>query len=49
MSSFNKTLILIALIAYAVSPIDLVPGPVDDAILIAAYMIWNRKNQVIDN
>lgn len=49
MSSFNKTLILFALIVYAVSPVDLVPGPIDDAILIATYMIWNRRNHIVDN
>ena len=35
--------LLVALILYVVSPVDLMPGPVDDIILCLAYIIANRK------
>ena len=38
-----KFLLLVALILYVVSPVDLMPGPVDDIILCLAYIIANRK------
>ncbi len=43
-SNVTKVIMLIALIAYAVWPADLMPGnPIDDIILLAAYVITNRK------
>lgn len=38
-----KFLLLIALILYVVSPVDLVPGPIDDIILCLAYVVTRRK------
>jgi uncharacterized membrane protein YkvA (DUF1232 family) len=37
-----KVILLIALILYVVSPVDLVPGPFDDAILMMCYAIGAR-------
>lgn len=39
----NKTniLILAALILYVLSPVDAVPGPIDDVILMVIYAIAN--------
>ena len=34
MGNFVKVLLMIMLIAYVVSPVDVVPGPIDDAILV---------------
>lgn len=38
-----KILLLIALIFYCISPIDLVPGPIDDIILCIIYAISSRR------
>lgn len=35
--------LLVALAVYFVSPVDAVPGPIDDAILILAYILLNRR------
>lgn len=34
----NNTLILILVIIYVLSPVDLVPGPIDDIILVLLTM-----------
>lgn len=39
-----KVLLLVALIMYVVSPIDAVPGPIDDIILCIVYAMSGRKN-----
>ena len=44
MDSKFKILVLIALILYVVSPIDALPGPIDDIILCIVYAMSNRKN-----
>ncbi len=36
-NSAMKTVLLILLILYVLSPVDAVPGPVDDLILLIAY------------
>lgn len=38
-----KLLTLIALIIYVISPIDAVPGPIDDVILCVAYAMVNGR------
>ena len=38
-----KFLLLVALILYVASPIDLVPGPIDDIILCLAYVVTRRR------
>ncbi|MCR5557756.1 MAG: hypothetical protein K6F75_09395 [Butyrivibrio sp.] len=37
-------LVLAILVIYVVSPADFLPGPVDDIIAIALYLMTNRKN-----
>ncbi|WP_029319837.1 hypothetical protein [Butyrivibrio sp. AE3004] len=39
-----KYLILAALVIYVVSPVDFLPGPVDDVIAILLYMASNKNN-----
>lgn len=43
MNDFSKMLLLVLLVAYVVSPIDLCPGPIDDALMIALYL-FNQKS-----
>lgn len=43
MDSKFKLLLLFALILYVVSPVDAVPGPIDDLILSIAYAVSSRK------
>lgn len=43
MNSGLKILLLIALLLYVISPVDCVPGPVDDMILILVYAVMNRR------
>jgi len=38
-----KFLLLVALILYVISPVDLVPGPVDDIILCLAYVVTRKR------
>ena len=38
-----KVLFLILLAAYVISPIDLMPGPVDDMIMCLLYALYNKK------
>ena len=38
-----KLLLLAALILYVISPLDLVPGPIDDIILCLAYVVTRRR------
>lgn len=44
MDSKFKILVLIALILYVVSPVDAVPGPIDDIILCVVYAMVNKKS-----
>ena len=48
MERFTKWLIITVLALYVVSPVDLAPGPVDDAIAILIYMIAARRKRAID-
>lgn len=41
-----KFLVLIGLIIYVISPVDAVPGPIDDIILCIMYAVYNRKCQI---
>lgn len=38
-----KILVLVGLILYCVSPVDFVPGPIDDIIFCIMYAMSNRK------
>lgn len=44
MNKNMKLILLIALLVYVVSPMDAVPGPVDDMILCLLYAVMNYKN-----
>ena len=48
MEKITKWLIITALALYVISPVDLAPGPVDDAIAILIYMIAARRKRAID-
>ena len=39
-----KFLLLVALIVYVISPVDLMPGPIDDIILCLAYIIVRHRS-----
>ena len=43
-----KWLVLGALALYVVSPVDLAPGPIDDAVAILIYMIAARRKRAIE-
>lgn len=38
-----KLVVLVLIIAYIVSPIDLMPGPIDDAIVLLSGTAFNRN------
>lgn len=38
-----KFLLLVALILYVISPVDFVPGPIDDIILCLAYVVTRKR------
>lgn len=47
MNGFWKGFIVAMLIVYVISPVDLIPGPVDDIVLIfLSYVASRRKNLV---
>ena len=48
MEKFTKWLIIGVLALYVASPVDLAPGPIDDAIAILIYMIAARRKRAID-
>lgn len=47
MNNTTKILLLVALILYIVSPVDLAFGPIDDAILTVAYMMYTKRTSSI--
>lgn len=47
MEKYKRALVIIAVLIYLVSPIDLVPGcPIDDIILIVLTVIKNRESVI---
>ncbi len=48
MEKITKWLIISVLALYVISPVDLAPGPVDDAIAILIYMIASRRKRAIE-
>ena len=42
MDGFLKVLLLILLIIYVRAPMDLMPGPVDDLLMMIAYAVFNK-------
>ena len=50
MNGFWKGFIVAMLIVYVISPVDLIPGPVDDIVLVfLSYVASRRKNLVKKN
>ncbi len=43
MSNFIKFIVFVGMLLYVVSPADLVPGPIDDAIVILSGMAMQRS------
>ena len=41
MEKIIKGVMFVVLLVYVVSPIDLVPGPIDDAIAVLLYIVAN--------
>ena len=48
MEKLTKWLIISVLALYVISPVDLAPGPVDDAIAILIYMIAARRKRAVE-
>ncbi len=48
MEKLTKWLIIGALALYVISPADLAPGPIDDAIAILIYMIAARRKREVE-
>lgn len=48
MEKITKWLIITVLALYVISPVDLAPGPVDDAIAILIYMVAARRKHAIN-
>ena len=48
MEKFTKWLIIGALALYVASPVDLAPGPIDDAIAIMIYLVSQRRKFVAE-
>ena len=44
-----KYVILALALLYVVSPVDFMPGPVDDVITLAATMILNNRNAFLNS
>ena len=43
-----KYVILALALLYVVSPVDFMPGPVDDVIMLAAIMILNNRSAFLN-
>ena len=43
MNDFLKGILFLALILYIVSPVDLIPGPIDDVLLLLMTIASNSK------
>ena len=43
MNQIVRIFTLVGLLIYVISPVDLVPGPIDDIILIVAHYLSKRK------
>ena len=48
MEKWVKWLVIGALALYVASPVDLVPGPVDDAVAVLMYLIAARRKRAIE-
>ena len=48
MNRYMKGILFALLIAYVVSPVDFVPGPVDDILAIILYYAANRSRLALE-
>lgn len=49
MNDFVKVLLCVAIIVYVFSPIDCIPGPIDDILVILLGYVANRKVETVQN
>lgn len=49
MNKAMKYVLLALALLYVVSPVDFMPGPVDDVIMLAATMILNNRNAFLNS
>lgn len=49
MSSVGKGMMLVLIILYIVSPIDLCPGPIDDVIVLLIWLATQKNMNVIED
>lgn len=43
MNGYMKVLLLVLMIVYAVSPTDLMPGPIDDLLVLMLGLVASKK------
>ena len=48
MNTFLKVLLIVIAVVYVVSPIDLLPGPIDDIIVIILTYLGEKKLTISD-
>lgn len=46
MNIYMKVLLLVLMVVYAVSPADLMPGPIDDLLVLMIGLVASRKLSV---
>ena len=44
MNDSTKMILVVLAILYFISPVDAMPGPIDDIIILIAAMIANKRN-----
>ncbi len=44
----KQVVMIVLLLAYIISPIDLVPGPLDDIIITLLTLAANKKNSALN-
>lgn len=49
MNGFLKIIFLMLVVIYVISPIDVVPGPIDDVLLLLVTVASNYKRKVIED
>ncbi len=49
MNGVMKGMFFVLMLLYVISPVDVCPGPIDDAIVILIYMASNKSLKAIDN
>ena len=48
MNNFIKGMLFALLIVYVVSPVDFLPGPIDDVLAIVLYFAANRSKLALE-